>query len=201
MNNTLKNLFIFAVGAAAGAVATWKLLNDKYDKLYHEEVEAYKEYHKEKSDKATTEPKPEPEPEPEVKKEEHIHKVDQDPIMNKLRDTIERAGYTDYSTTKVKNESEEKDMRPYVIRPEELGDQIGYDVIELTYYADGVVAEEDDVMDDVDEVIGIDSLGHFGQFEEDAVCVRNDRLKCDYQILLDERKYSDVIDKEPNRLR
>lgn len=199
MNNTLKNLFIFAVGAAAGAVATWKLLNDKYEKLYHEEVEAYKEYHKEKSDKATTEPKSEPEPE--VKKEEHIHKVDQDPIMNKLRDTIERAGYTDYSTTKVKNESEEKDIRPYVIRPEELGDQIGYDVIELTYYADGVVAEEDDVMDDVDEVIGIDSLGHFGQFEEDAVCVRNDRLKCDYQILLDERKYSDVIDKEPNRLR
>lgn len=199
MNNALKNLFIFAVGAAAGAVATWKLLNDKYEKLYHEEVEAYKEYHKEKSDKATTEPKPEPEPE--LKKEEHIHKVDQDPIMNKLRDTIERAGYTDYSTTKVKNESEEKDMRPYVIRPEELGDQIGYDVIELTYYADGVVAEEDDVMDDVDEVIGIDSLGHFGQFEEDAVCVRNDRLKCDYQILLDEREYSDVIDKEPNRLR
>ena len=197
MNNTLKNLFIFAVGAAAGAVATWKLLNDKYEKLYHEEVEAYKEYHKEKSDKATTEPKSEHE----VKKEEHIHKVDQDPIMNKLRDTIERAGYTDYSTTKVKNESEEKDVRPYVIRPEELGDQIGYDVIELTYYADGVVAEEDDVMDDVDEVIGIDSLGHFGQFEEDAVCVRNDRLKCDYQILLDERKYSDVIDKEPNRLR
>lgn len=199
MNSTLKNLFIFAVGAAAGAVATWKLLNDKYEKLYHEEVEAYKEYHKEKSDKATTESKPEPEPE--VKKEEYIHKVDQDPIMNKLRDTIERAGYTDYSTTKVKNESEEKDIRPYVIRPEELGDQIGYDVIELTYYADGVVAEEDDVMDDVDEVIGIDSLGHFGQFEEDAVCVRNDRLKCDYQILLDERKYSDVIDKEPNRLR
>ena len=199
MNNALKNLFIFAVGAAAGAVATWKLLNDKYEKLYHEEVEAYKEYHKEKSDKATTEPKAEPETE--VKKEEHIHKVDQDPIMNKLRDTIERAGYTDYSTTKVKNESEEKDIRPYVIRPEELGDQIGYDVIELTYYADGVVAEEDDVMDDVDEVIGIDSLGHFGQFEEDAVCVRNDRLKCDYQILLDERKYSDVIDKEPNRLR
>ena len=199
MNNALKNLFIFAVGAAAGAVATWKLLNDKYEKLYHEEVEAYKEYHKEKSDKATSEPKPEPEPE--MKKEEHIHKVDQDPIMNKLRDTIERAGYTDYSTTKVKNESEEKDIRPYVIRPEELGDQIGYDVIELTYYADGVVAEEDDVMDDVDEVIGIDSLGHFGQFEEDAVCVRNDRLKCDYQILLDERKYSDVIDKEPHRMR
>lgn len=196
MNNTLKNLFIFAVGAAAGAVATWKLLNDKYEKLYHEEVEAYKEYHKEKSDKATTEPKPEPEQKKEAPKTDTS-----DPLMDKLRDTVERAGYTDYSTTKEKQEPEEKDIRPYVIRPEELGDQIGYDVIELTYYADGVVAEEDDVMDDVDEVIGIDSLGHFGQFEEDAVCVRNDRLKCDYQILLDERKYSDVIDKEPNRLR
>lgn len=190
MNNALKNLFIFAVGAAAGAVATWKLLNDKYEKLYHEEVEAYKEYHKEKSEKA----------EPEVKKE--APKTDtSDPLMDKLRDTVERAGYTDYSTTKEKQEPEEKDIRPYVIRPEELGDQIGYDVIELTYYADGVVAEEDEVMDDVDEVISIDSLGHFGQFEEDSVCVRNDRLKCDYQILLDERKYSDVIDKEPHRMR
>lgn len=196
MNNALKNLFIFAVGAAAGAVATWKLLNDKYEKLYHEEVEAYKEYHKEKSEKAEPEPKSEPEQKKEAPKTDTS-----DPLMDKLRDTVERAGYTDYSTTKAKNESEEKDIRPYVIRPEELGDQIGYDVIELTYYADGVVAEEDDIMDDVDEVIGIDSLGHFGQFEEDAVCVRNDRLKCDYQIILDERTYSDVIDKEPHRMR
>lgn len=196
MNNTLKNLFIFAVGAAAGAVATWKLLNDKYEKLYHEEVEAYKEYHKEKSEKAEPEPKSEPEQKKEAPKTDTS-----DPLMDKLRDTVERAGYTDYSTTKEKQEPEEKDIRPYVIRPEELGDQIGYDVIELTYYADGVVAEEDDIMDDVDEVIGIDSLGHFGQFEEDAVCVRNDRLKCDYQIILDERTYSDVIDKEPHRMR
>lgn len=196
MNNALKNLFIFAVGAAAGAVATWKLLNDKYEKLYHEEVEAYKEYHKEKSEKAEPEPKSEPEQKKEAPKTDTS-----DPLMDKLRDTVERAGYTDYSTTKAKNKSEEKDIRPYVIRPEELGDQIGYDVIELTYYADGVVAEEDDIMDDVDEVIGIDSLGHFGQFEEDAVCVRNDRLKCDYQIILDERTYSDVIDKEPHRMR
>lgn len=196
MNNALKNLFIFAVGAAAGAVATWKLLNDKYEKLYHEEVEAYKEYHKEKSEKAEPEPKSEPEQKKEAPKTDTS-----DPLMDKLRDTVERAGYTDYSTTKEKQEPEEKDIRPYVIRPEELGDQIGYDVIELTYYADGVVAEEDEVMDDVDEVISIDSLGHFGQFEEDSVCVRNDRLKCDYQILLDERKYSDVIDKEPHRMR
>lgn len=196
MNNTLKNLFIFAVGAAAGAVATWKLLNDKYEKLYHEEVEAYKEHHKEKSEKAEPESKSEPEQKKEAPKTDTS-----DPLMDKLRDTVERAGYTDYSTTKEKQEPEEKDIRPYVIRPDELGDQIGYDVIELTYYADGVVAEEDEVMDDVDEVIGIDSLGHFGEFEEDSVCVRNDRLKCDYQIILDERTYSDVIDKEPHRMR
>ena len=196
MGNVVKNLFIFAVGAAAGAVATWKLLNDKYEKLYHEEVEAYKEYHKEKSEKAEPESKSEPEQKKEAPKTDTS-----DPLMDKLRDTVERAGYTDYSTTKEKQEPEEKDIRPYVIRPDELGDQIGYDVIELTYYADGVVAEEDEIMDDIDEVIGIDSLGHFGEFEEDSVCVRNDRLKCDYQIILDERTYSDVIDKEPHRMR
>ena len=33
MNSSIKNLFIFAVGAAIGSTVTWKLVKDKYERL------------------------------------------------------------------------------------------------------------------------------------------------------------------------
>jgi hypothetical protein len=76
----------------------------------------------------------------------------------------------------------------------------------LTYYADDVLALEYadrdtgeikyDVIDDVEHTIGADSLTHFGEYEDDSVHVRNDRLECDYEILRDYRKFSDIISYE-----
>ncbi len=84
--------------------------------------------------------------------------------------------------------------RPYVISPEEFGSQSGYTDVSLTYYADGVLADEnDEVVDDADDIVGLESLMHFGEYEDDSVFVRNDTRKCDYEILLDQRYYSDVI--------
>ena len=45
----------------------------------------------------------------------------------------------------------------------------------------------------MDEIVGEESLNHFGEYEDDSVFVRSDRLKCDYEILLDQRNYSDVV--------
>lgn len=82
---------------------------------------------------------------------------------------------------------------PYVISPDEFGQDESYETISLTYYADGVLADDDDEMvEDVENLVGFDSLNHFGEYEDDSVFVRNDRLKCDYEILLDHRKYTDV---------
>ena len=63
--------------------------------------------------------------------------------------------------------------------------------ISLTYFADGVLADEYGVIvDNVEEIVG-DGLNHFGEYEEDAVYVRNDAKRCDYEILKDERKYAE----------
>lgn len=35
---------------------------------------------------------------------------------------------------------------------------------------------------------------HFGEYEEDAVFVRNDAKKCDYEILKDLRRFCDVLE-------
>ena len=60
--------------------------------------------------------------------------------------------------------------------------------------------ENDEEVDDVDEIVGEESLNHFGEYEDDSVFVRNDRLKCDYEILLDQRNYSDVAKTRPHRV-
>jgi len=85
-----------------------------------------------------------------------------------------------------------------VISPDSFGEMDDYNRISLTYYADGVLADEDDeVVDDVDATVGSDALNHFGEYEDDSVFVRNDSRKCDYEILLDTRNYADVVKKKP----
>ena len=49
-----------------------------------------------------------------------------------------------------------------MIPPEQFGDDENYDQISLTYYADGVLADEnDEVIEDVEDAVGIDSLNRF----------------------------------------
>lgn len=92
------------------------------------------------------------------------------------------------------------EMKPYVISPDEFGEFEDYERISLSYYADQILADEDDEkVEDVDNVVGLESLAHFGEYEDDSVFVRNDRLKCDYEILLDQRTYSDVIKQRPHQ--
>ena len=76
-----------------------------------------------------------------------------------------------------------------------------HEQISLTYYADGVLADEnDEVIEDVEDAVGIDSLNHFGEYEDDSVFVRNDARKCDYEILLDQRTYSEVVEDMPHQM-
>ena len=43
-------------------------------------------------------------------------------------------------------------------------------------------------------------MSHFGEYEDDSVFVRNDDRKCDYEILMDQRLYSDVIKGMPRQM-
>ena len=56
-----------------------------------------------------------------------------------------------------------------------------------------------DKIEDVDDVVGMESLTHFGEYEDDSVFVRNDRLRCDYEILMDERTYSEAQKERPHQ--
>ena len=48
-------------------------------------------------------------------------------------------------------------------------------------------------MENPDDIIGTEYKEHFGEYANDTVFVRNDRLKCDYEISKDNRNFEDVV--------
>ena len=128
------------------------------------------------------------------KPEEDTFEVDEEELDD-YKEKLEKFGYTQYSNSIPSEKTEVDDTdKPYVIKPEDFGSIDEYEKVSLTYYSDGILADElDFVIEDVEDAVGKDSLNHFGEYEDDSVFVRNDRLECDYEILRDSRKYADVV--------
>lgn len=102
---------------------------------------------------------------------------------------------SDAANSYYENENEEVKSEYYVISPEEFGEREDYYKISLMYFEDGVLTDEDfEVLSDEDitKTIGLDFANHFGEYEDDSVFIRNDRLKRDYEILKDPRSF-DII--------
>ena len=165
----MNKFLVFAAGAVFGSLVTWKLTKDKYARIAQEEIDSVKEVFARRE------------------REEIASKPSQDEINN-YKKIIAEQGYT---TIK---EDEAVGTRPYVIPPEDFGDDPDYKTVSLTYYADKVLTDEDNHVINpgrIDDLIGEDSLTHFGEYEEDSVFVRNEKRKTDYEILLDMSNYLD----------
>ena len=181
MNNTVTNIIMFAAGAVIASAVTWKFAKTKYERIAEEEINEVKEYYHKKAEKESHE-----EPTPRVT----IEKPSLAEYSKKLNE-LSYSGGVDIS----KEGEPVMKGRPYVIPPDEFGEG-DYETISLTYYADKVLTDEaDNVIEDVDGMVGYDSLTHFGEYEEDSVFVRNDEHEVDYEILLDTRSYyGDIVD-------
>jgi len=195
MNNAVKNAFIFIAGAAIGSVVTTKLLKTKYEQFAQAEIDSVKEVYSHREVKLTEEID-------EAHEKMRENRKNEDPLVGIYKKTVDTLGYTNYSDISKKEEkkAEHHDpTHPYVISPEDFGEYDEYDRISLIYYSDKILAENDEIVDDVENTVGFDSLNHFGDFEDDAVHVRNDKLHCDYEILRVDEKYSDSVRKGPYR--
>ena len=212
MNKTI-NFMMFVLGVAVGSVVTWRYVEKKYEQIAQDEIDSVKEVFSKREAEFTENT------EARIKADNAKEK----PSVIEYAARLRELGYTNYSDMKaaiqagtfddlfigdyvdekpeeVKKEPMSVD-KPYVIAPEEFGDLDDYETISLTYYADQILADDNDVIvDDVEDVVGFDSLNSFGEYEDDSVFIRNDRLKCDYEILLDQRKYSSVIRRKPHEV-
>lgn len=194
MNNTGIGLCSFICGAAIGAATTWfiskKILSDKYAKIAQEEIDSVKEHFTvPKVTKKETEKKDE-------KKEESQAKPSSKPTLADYAKKVK--AYTNYSDVEKEEKNADKKVSPYVISPDEYGEDEEYDQKELTYYADGILADEDDTILDADEVLGNGSIDHMGEFEDDVLHVKSESNKMYYEVLVDERSYEKATGKTPH---
>lgn len=201
----LKGLLIFAAGAVVGAVAGAYAVKDKAMKDAEEEIAEVREYYKRKEEPARSEAKAESKPE--NSPEEKIEKTNQEAEEKEYKEIVKNNGYTNYSNYADDTVIEKIDTPdPYVIEPEEFGEEVGYDTITLTYFMDGVLIDDvDEVIDNPDEVVGHENLLIFDEFDARTVYLRDDILKIDYEIIRDDCKYTDVSwdypnDKKPHEL-
>ena len=200
MNTKVACAIAFVAGAAVGVAASWRVLDTKYKKLADKEIASVKELFYSKPVENNEEPDESEEKKFEQSPEEDFTEEEKKEYTNIA------SNYTNYTTKSVVEEEPNveitdsepnvtiTDSEPYVISPVELGD-CDYDVIDLIYYEgdNTLTDEEDEIINDVGELIGWESLEHFGEYEDDSVCVRNDIRKVDYEVLLDVRKYSEVM--------
>lgn len=206
----MKNFFTFVAGLVIGSAVTYVVVKDKFEKIAQEEIDSVKEVFGRRVEKEAD------------KKVEKIAEKEVEKIRKEYNeyDNLTK-NYTNYSKTEVEEDKDEEvcendedgvelfeverasdSDRPYVIDPWDFGGEEGYDTVTLNYYADGVLTDSDNNViedEDVDDFVGKDFAEHFGEYEKDCVCVRNDRLKIDYEICRDLIKYSTLLLNPNNR--
>lgn len=176
MGNTLSKVIIFAAGVATGAVVTRKLLKAKYEKTLEEEINSLRERF--------------------VNREDHFLKTSDEETAESekedIKEYVETINESEYTA-----EGTDFKAKPYVIAPEDFGEYgEDYELHTLTYYADDILADDhDEIVEDVDVKVGLDSLSRFGEYtyDPDTVYVRNDKRRCDYEIMRDDRNYADIV--------
>lgn len=187
IGENIKNVLLFTAGLVMGSVVTWKMTKDKYEQWANDEIRTMREYYNQKEEEYYEEEDLDEEPiEAEVRTERSTK-----PDLTEYTSRLNESGYTDYSEISKKDEKEEDDEsdmeeKPYIISPEEFGDFDDYETIELTYYKNGYVTDDQDILmsnDEVEEAIGWNNITHMGEYEEDALHVRNEKRKTDYEIL------------------
>lgn len=104
------------------------------------------------------------------------------------------------SLFKQTSEGLEEVTEPYIISEDDYWDPNQYPEFaqeNLVYYAkdDVLTTERDEVITDIDDVVGPHALTSFGSMclDKDTVFVRNIRLGMDYEITRDEGSYQEIV--------
>lgn len=180
----MKGLIIFLSGAALGGVVAWKIAEKKYTDIAEEEIESVVKRFEDRRKELENEYN-------EKKKEIRNEETNKEIIKN--------LSYgVDISTEEDKNVEETKvvpsRILPYVISEDEYGEK-DYDEVTLLYYADKVLADdEDNVIENILDTVGY-SLNNFEKDQYlEQLLVRNEEEEVDYTILKSLKTYSEQVE-------
>ena len=202
MNKKFFNVLLFTAGAAIGSLVTWKVVKTKYERIIQDEIDSFKESYTRcmrgtsEKDEIITE---DTEDQDDEYDDEYEYSEAEIVDYHKLATRYNRSGdVTETGEEGVGDEEVPYINGPIVIMPEDFADgDYDHDVYCLTYFSDGVLANDWYEVLDIEETIGEESLKHFGDYTEDIVHVRNERLRADYEVARDPRRYADLIADNP----
>lgn len=212
MNCRFTNVLVFAVGAAIGSAVTYFTMKPKYERMIQEEVNAFKKDFVEcmvdiqTATEEETEDDEEDERPSEVTRTSHINWAELEDLNEEEDFEPDEEDLAEYAEIVKQYNNEEGGAKavaknPYVISPYDFGELDGYKQISLTYYADDILEDDDgEIVRDADELIGVGSLNTFGEYEDDSVFVRNERLQVDFEILRDYRTYEEATGNSPDQV-
>lgn len=199
---------IFAVlsflgGAAVGSAVTFFLLKDKMEKQYEQETKETRDALQKKVEELNSVIDGLKNPDKKKKEEEPKKVKVVNSFQQKASNISKEEGYYNYSSGDPGPEPVpyfgDPKAKPVIIPPEEFGDDEDYEKTTFFYYTDGAICDEnDEPVEDIAGSIGEDAKDHFGEYEDDAVYIRNDRLKVYYELLMSLKSYSeDVLPNKP----
>lgn len=193
----------FGLGAVLGSAITARLVDNHYAELAQKEIDAVKEVYQRKLD-AIREKEDLENEDGSVNRASEYHIEPQVEIgIEEVAEKSEDFGYLedDDEPTRLPEVTDwtgeehwERDLmpEPYIIDKSEFATLPDYAVIPLTYYADKILADDQGIIiEDVDRIVGADAVSKLPS--ENAVYVRNDMIKCDYEITEDERDYVEYV--------
>ena len=165
MNKDLLNkLLIFAAGSVIGSAVTFVAMKRKYESYEWEE-----EYIEEQEE--------EPQEKEEELVEEKAGKLMNEGFRAGLK-SVKRENMVQYNKILKDNEysseeekKEAKDVeKPYMITVDEYAELDDYNTESLYYFEDGVLTDEsENIIDDVEDIVGEEALAKFDEEEVDSV--------------------------------
>jgi len=198
-----KTVIGFLVGLVIGSVLTYHGLKNKVEAEMDEEVNKLKEFYKDQLEKQQAEY---------FEKEEYLKSKaavaeDKGSVVSKIINlkNVEKFEKKQNEETEDEDGSEETTEafeifedniiaqdKPFVIEEDRVGEYISYGLISLIYFSDGVLTDDWEVpVENPDETVGKEYAEYF-ETGEDVVYVRNDKLKCEFEITRDLRTYEEV---------
>lgn len=179
----MKQVLYFSLGAIVGSGVTLLCVRKHYAKKADAEISAIKEAYGASEDKVC-----------EDACKEDFEEVRED--YEKIIDENEYNEEDDAEDSYIIHDEyprEERASKPYVIGPDLYSEDFhGFDKCVLVYWRgnDMLLTDEQEIMD-IETTIGRSSLEHFGEYESDTVFVRNERMGCDFEVLLEEGSYAE----------
>lgn len=193
----MNRLIIFASGLAAGAVGgylvTKELLNAQFEKEYESLQEYYnhKLYNMKEATQEDEEPKGKEKETKPIARISRVAKPDAE-VEPDYDEIIEKLNYNQYSTKVEKT----LNKKPYIISVDEFMDNANHDKKIYSYFPDDDVvmdSETDEVVDNVEMVLGTENLEVITMDDNNEVYIRNETYGCDYQIILESGSYEDYM--------